>query len=329
MPANIERDVPEGGPWVLKGKAWFGVRLGWSNRLYTLVGLILWVLIVPGVGLMGEATWIFWSQWLQAGMVLLVIWVTDRVSPVLVQQLWRGTALLFVGLLLYFWLVEVALVLSGLLVPLMLSMILPWRMLGMAVVALGLVLISTAFRVTETGLFWPYLGAFGISSWMALVLVFKVRQMDDSLAEASSDYPPIGMYNDCRMVVDLGREISRSERGETSLIVLMLNPVRAAAMSTSERHYQTRYAQALCSVLPPHCTPYRYDDQTLVVLMPLCTVDDVVLLKADLSDALELPLHTIHGLSLVYVPQSHQRYSTREIEERIDQTMSIIRKLAQ
>lgn len=326
MLAQSESDVPEEARMIM-GRPVPGqidTRMAWP---WYLAGLVMALVVVRG-GLTAPG----WQAGLH-GLLLTGLLATmllgQRLSFTPMARLWQAMTLLTAGLVLYQWLWQVVLSPLGLLLPLLMLRVLPWRCLCAGIAVLGGLLLIALALGQNSGLAWSYVGAYGLSSWMALLLAYKVQMMDDSVSEANSDYPLAGVYNARRLEVDLGREISRAERSDRSLVVMVLTAADVADIKESGAVLEAGYLQAVCSVIPPHCAVYRWNAAMLVILMPACDVDDVTLLNADMSDALGIPLNRIHGLPLFYTPSSGQAAMKAELDERIDSMMDAIRKLAQ
>ncbi len=181
---------------------------------------------------------------------------------------------------------------------------------------------------------WSFWATYVVVVSLALVVGWKNYGIETRSSESLSAYPNTKLYNAQRLEVDLGREINRADRGQTGLVILILSAagsISTVVAGNRERDREwRRFGQALSRTLPAHCSGYQVSKHHFVVLMPVSTVDDVVLLKADLSDALgRLPV-TINSLPIVYVPQYRSR-SDGEAEaaaERIHSVMDVINRLA-
>lgn len=327
MLASSESDVPEEVGMIMGRPVQGSMKTPVSWPHYLAASLLVAVFLMLGNHTPGSLH--NGLHWLMLTALLVMILLGCRLSFRVMARLWQGMTLTTVVLVLYQWLGQQLLSPLGLLLPLLLVMVLPWRWLWAGVLGLVGVLLLALMRGAESGLGWSYVGAYGLSSWMALLLAFKVQMMDDAVSEANSDYPLSGVYNARRLEVDLGREISRSERSGSTLVVMVLSALDFSEVSDTRAVLKADYLQALCSVVPPHCAVYRWNAATLVVLMPACSVDDVVLLNADMSDVMGLPLSGIHGVPLFYAPSSGPASMKQGLETRITMTMDVIRRLAQ
>ena len=225
----------------------------------------------------------------------------------------------------YGWLWEQQLVWEGLALPVVLTLLVSWYLVLLMIALLGITLLVSMTLLPPMTPVWPYLGSFIAACWLALLLAWRQRQLDDSHIEGRSGDGESQLYNLKRMEVELAREISRADRGNTGLVVLCFRLPEPDCDVLDI----PRLAAALKSVMPRHYSAYRVNHKMVAVIMPIATVDDVVLLNADISDALGLPEMDLAGLPLVYAPQAVQREDLEAAEKRIEDMMTVVRSLAE
>ena len=240
----------------------------------------------------------------------------------------KTTAALVLTAVGYSWLVQHHLVWEGMALPIVLTLLVPWHLVLSGIAVLSLLLLMTLGMTPSATAVWLYLGGYTVACWLALFLAWRQRQLDDAHIEARSGDAGSRLYNLRRMEIELAREISRADRGNTGLVVLCFrlpefDPVDPGAIDL------LGLSNALGAVMPRHYSAFRVNHKTLAVIMPVATVDDVVLLSADLSDALGEATHELSGLPLVYVPRSVQPDGIKASEQRIEDMMTVVRKLAE
>lgn len=285
-------------------------------------GAVLWVLL---------CAYRYWTDselntvfMVSASLMVLVAAVLAQVEcRVIVRSVVQKSAgaltLLAVG---YSWLVTGQLVWEGLALPVVLTLLVPWHLVLMGIVTLALLLLITSMTLPAATVLWPYWGAYIVSCWLALFLAWRQRQLNDAHIEGKSADGSPGLYNFRRMAVELGREISRADRGNTGLVVVCFRwPENSEDMDVQRMGY------GLSRVMPRHYSAFRINHKAVAVIMPIATIDDVVLLKADVSDV--LGNQALSCLPLVYMPQSGVRDDISASGQRLDDMMMVVRKLSE